>query len=119
MSTMDDNKNPRLWTNDPCQVEVEIDLLTKEVILLYSEKAMQNPIQVQWEEATGGAPTECDGNCVPSEGFVDGRVSERCRCPAVVEVTAVFAEVPTEAELEQHLRLGALPPTMGCTHGCD
>jgi cullin-associated NEDD8-dissociated protein 1 len=94
-----------VWTPETCSFSIEVDMQGR-VAAQTDTDTKQNKFSVQW---LGGHPTPgaCPSECTNS--------TEGCTCDVHVEVQAVFSGLPSKAELQAKLRIGALPPAVPCT----
>jgi len=95
----------KVWTPETCSIQVAIDADGK-VSSEANDKTKQNKFSVEWK---GDFPTTatCPAECTVTNG--------ECICSTTIVMQAVFSQVPTKAELESKLRIGAFPPATTCT----
>ena len=99
-----------MWTPEPCSYEVVVHSDGK-VSSNLTSRTRQNAFGVAWKN---GYPAVAAASC-PAGCRV---AADACSCTMVVEVRAVFNQIPEASELAR-LKVGSVMPSTQCTEACS
>ena len=104
------------WTEERCRLQVQVNSDGRVAVRhpggksTRFEDTQQNWFRVRW---AGGFPTPASG-CADTCTVTPGASGDTCVCNVVVGTQAVFTNpqaLPSKAEVEERLRIGALDPS--------